>query len=163
METSAKASGGNTIAQGILEVKEDAKMEDDKMHEAITCLENAVTCLRECRNSRQPIPCEPKQITAKRYLIDNGFRTSLLGLNYLSTAVELYIPGEIGIIKLYEETADRFCTTASKVERAIRHLIEVFYKEKPDHPLNKGYAGRYSNKEMIAQIYYELERINRNA
>lgn len=140
-------------------------MEDDKMYEAITYLENAVACLQECRNSRQqPSLGQPrsKRVTAKQYLIDNGFRTSLLGFNYLSTAVELYIPGEIGIIKLYEEIADRFETTASRVERAIRHLIEVFYEENPDHDLNKNNIGRYPNSEMISQIYYDLERMNEN-
>ena len=71
---------------------------------------------------------------------------------------------------LYPEVARRFGTTASRVERAIRHAIEVAWDRGDEDILNSyfGYTihntrGKPTNSEFIAMISDKLRLEMKNA
>lgn len=90
------------------------------------------------------------------YLNKEGFKRNLMGFRYLRTAIVLVIQDwkyiEGGVTKfLYPEVAKMHNTTASKVERAIRHSIEVVYGE-----------GKPCNSEFIALVADTLKMQEKN-
>lgn len=75
-------------------------------------------------------------------------------------------PGKVNAVTktLYPEVAKRFGTTASRVERAIRHAIEVAWDRGDLETLQKyfGYTvsnakGKPTNSEFIAMIADKLQ------
>ena len=69
------------------------------------------------------------KISITKTLHDLGIPSHIKGYQYIKEGVEILFdrPDVIGGItkELYPELADRFSTTVSRVERAIRHAIEV--------------------------------------
>ena len=69
------------------------------------------------------------KISITKTLHDLGIPSHIKGYQYIREGVEILFdrPDVIGGItkELYPELADRFSTTVSRVERAIRHAIEV--------------------------------------
>lgn len=86
------------------------------------------------------------------YLDSKGFKHSQRGFQYIATAIELVSLDRnylYGITKqLYPKIAQEFDTTASRVERAIRHSIETagFFKN----------SKKLSNSEFIARAVDNL-------
>lgn len=81
-------------------------------------------------NNREQLDLE---VTVTDYLDKKGFKRNILGFRYLRTAIALSVK-DIEIVysvtkKLYPSVAEEYSTTSSKVERAIRHAIEIVYTE----------------------------------
>lgn len=82
----------------------------------------------------------------EKYLIDKGFRPHLKGFEFVVEAVKLFREDREYKLyvtkKLYPKIAEMFNETPSKVERAIRHLVD-----------SAGF--RYTNSEFIALVEVE--------
>ena len=95
-------------------------------------------------------------------------RDSIKGYQYLREAILIAV-ADMDVINavtkvLYPEVAKRFNTTASRVERAIRHAIEVAWDRGDLETLQKyfGYTvsnvkGKPTNSEFIAMIADRLQ------
>ena len=94
---------------------------------------------------------------------DVGVPAHIKGYQYLREAILIAV-ADMDVINavtkvLYPEVAKRFNTTASRVERAIRHAIEVAWDRGDLETLQKyfGYTvsnvkGKPTNSEFIAMI-----------
>ncbi len=103
-----------------------------------------------------------------------GVPAHIKGYQYLRTAIELCIKDEVmleSVTKLlYPTVAKTYSTTASRVERAIRHAIEVAWDRGDVDVLNSyfGYTiqsdrGKPTNSEFIAMISDRLKlSMNKN-
>lgn len=96
-----------------------------------------------------------------------GIPAHIKGYHYLREAIRMvfYKPELIGRItkELYPGIAKRFCTTPSKVERAIRHAIEVSWTRGKIENINKlfgfnvyGKNEKPTNGEFIALVADKL-------
>lgn len=97
-----------------------------------------------------------------------GVPAHIKGYQYLREAIIIAV-GDMDVINavtkiLYPEVAKRFGTTASRVERAIRHAIEVAWDRGDLETLQKyfGYTvsnakGKPTNSEFIAMIADKLQ------
>ncbi|MGM0436728.1 MAG: sporulation transcription factor Spo0A [Bacillota bacterium] len=95
-----------------------------------------------------------------------GVPAHIKGYLYLREAIESVIMNVelLGAItkELYPEVADKFNTTASRVERAIRHAIEVAWERGNEKELKKYFENTISNNskptnsQFIARIADEL-------
>lgn len=92
-----------------------------------------------------------------------GAPESLVGYPYTVYAILKCIEDEVYInnitYRLYPEVAAHFDTTASRVERAIRHLIEVIFQRTDMEVIYKYFRntvnpekGKLTNGELIARI-----------
>ena len=107
-----------------------------------------------------------RQITAIIHEI--GVPAHIKGYQYLREAIMITVQ-DMDVINavtkvLYPEVAKRFCTTPSRVERAIRHAIEVAWDRGDLETLQKyfGYTvnsakGKPTNSEFIAMIADRLQ------
>ncbi len=98
---------------------------------------------------------------------DLGVPAHIKGYLYLRKSIELVI-NNINLMgavtkELYPAVADHFNTTPSKVERAIRHAIEVTWNRGNIELLNKYFrntipaaSGKATNSQFIARIADEL-------
>jgi len=117
----------------------------------------------------EPIPAEPEpmtnQITA--VLHNLGIPAHIKGFVYLRSAITMTVedPELINYVTklLYPKVAREFSTTTSRVERAIRHAIEVAWDRGELETLNAyfGYTisrqrGKPTNSEFIAMISDKL-------
>ena len=106
-----------------------------------------------------------KKIT--EVLHDLGVPAHIKGYLYLREAIELVIK-DINLLgavtkELYPAVAEKFHTTASKVERAIRHAIDVTWERGNITSLNRYFentvskkSGKATNSQFIARIADEL-------
>ena len=97
-----------------------------------------------------------------------GVPAHIKGYQYLREAIMITVQ-DMDVINavtkvLYPEVAKRFCTTPSRVERAIRHAIEVAWDRGDLETLQKyfGYTvnsakGKPTNSEFIAMIADRLQ------
>ena len=97
-----------------------------------------------------------------------GVPAHIKGYQYLREAIMIAVD-DMDVINavtkvLYPEVAKRFCTTPSRVERAIRHAIEVAWDRGDIETLQKyfGYTvnsakGKPTNSEFIAMIADRLQ------
>lgn len=77
-------------------------------------------------------------------LMDMGVPAGIKGFNYIADAVEILDEhkGDISVTKeLYPSIAKKRSTTASKVERAIRHAFDIARSEKGDYKTVEKYIG----------------------
>ncbi|GAB6099002.1 sporulation transcription factor Spo0A [Halanaerocella petrolearia] len=92
-----------------------------------------------------------------------GVPAHIKGYLYLRKAIEMVIDQVelLGAVtkKLYPSVAEEFDTTASRVERAIRHAIEVSWKNGNTQAINKIFghsitssSGKPTNSQFIAKI-----------
>lgn len=77
-------------------------------------------------------------------LMNMGVPAGIKGFNFIADAVE-YINGHKGDIsvtkELYPAIAKKRSTTASRVERAIRHAFDIVRSEKGDYKIAEKYIG----------------------
>lgn len=97
------------------------------------------------------------------YIHDLGVPAHIKGYNYLRTAI-IMVVGDMDLLnyitkELYPEIAKAYQTTSSRVERAIRHAIEVAWTRGKPQTMNEifGYTintgkGKPTNSEFIAMI-----------
>lgn len=92
---------------------------------------------------------------------DCGWNHALRGTTYTRDAVQLYDPNERSIGELYQAVAAKRNTTASRVERAIRHAAEnVFYNADVDDLRNwfgggiDRNSGKMTNGALIAALWF---------
>lgn len=130
--------------------------------------------LRRATQLRPEVPAQPQleaQVTA--ILHEIGVPAHIKGYQYVREAI-IITAGDMDAINavtkvLYPEVARRFSTTPSRVERAIRHAIEVAWDRGDLETLQKyfGYTvnsakGKPTNSEFIAMIADRLHlRIKR--
>ena len=99
----------------------------------------------------------------KRYLREVvGIPTHIKGYNYIATAVTMYKQDMPMTKELYPMVAKQYGTTASRVERAIRHAIETIWDIKFDLPEILGISvspdkGKPANSQFITTIVAILE------
>lgn len=119
--------------------------------------------IRHLLHGRQA-PAQPDPETMiRQILLELGSPDHLLGHPYVVQAVLLVIHDRMYInnitFGLYPQLAARFDTTAARVERAIRHLIEVTWNRGDLDVLNKYFGntvsadkGKPTNGEFIARL-----------
>lgn len=102
-------------------------------------------------------------------LRDIGIQNHLLGYNYLVTAIE-FVHGDRTLLRaftkeLYPAIAKMHATTASRVERAMRHAIEVAFDynacvnvERILGNIINPNTGKIANSQFIAACVVEVER-----
>jgi len=104
-----------------------------------------------------------QNIALRKTLDQIGVKHSLKGYGYIISAVEKCLENRsklVGIIKgLYTEIAEENSDTVWRVERSIRHAIEVTWTNGNTNAINKifGYTvsvekGKPTNSEFIALI-----------
>lgn len=108
------------------------------------------------------------ELTVTEILHQIGVPAHIKGYQYLREAIMITVQ-DMDVINavtkvLYPEVAKRFCTTPSRVERAIRHAIEVAWDRGDLETLQKyfGYTvnsakGKPTNSEFIAMIADRLQ------
>ena len=124
-----------------------------------------------------PLPTPEKQTlppqrvqTVDAILLELGIPVNIAGHAYLKEAVDIAVqlpPGGLqGKITsvIYPRIAERFGTTASRVERATRHAVEKSFSQCPLDTLTKYFGNAYSidkgkttNGEFIAGIVHHLQ------
>ncbi len=129
--------------------------------------------LEHMRQSIQPQQGEPAHPPVLEGLVTSiiheiGVPAHIKGYQYLREAIMIAVD-DMDVINavtkvLYPEVAKRFGTTASRVERAIRHAIEVAWDRGDLETLQKyfGYTvnsakGKPTNSEFIAMIADRLQ------
>lgn len=107
--------------------------------------------------------CADPEYLIREILLDLGAPDHLLGHPYVVKAVMLVIEDQMYInsitFGLYPQLAAIFDTTAARVERAIRHLIEVTWARGDWDVLNSYFGntvsadkGKPTNGEFIARL-----------
>lgn len=92
-------------------------------------------------------------------LMDAGYPENLSGTHYLRVAIQKYRRGMLITGELYPEVAKEVGSTASRVERAIRHATETACDRLGYYGLANLYGntidperGRPTNSEAIARL-----------
>lgn len=123
----------------------DFKLLDTRINEILNSGDGALVSRRPIRN---------KQLEEKitNIFITVGIPAHIKGYQFLREAIKMAIdnPDIINSItkKLYPSIAERFETSSSKVERAIRHAIEVAWNRGKIENINSLFGIRvYSNNE----------------
>ena len=108
--------------------------------------------------------CQPDPETiVRQLLVELGAPEHLLGHPYVVQAVLLVVHDRMYINNitrdLYPQLAARFDTTAARVERAIRHLIEVTWNRGDVEVLSRYFGntvspekGKPTNGEFVARL-----------
>lgn len=68
--------------------------------------------------------------TVEDFLMDERVKTSMIGFTYLTDAILMYRPGMPMVKGVYTEVAKMHHSTATRVERGIRHALEAREGEK---------------------------------
>ena len=108
------------------------------------------------------------EVTIADLLHEIGIPANLLGYTYLKAAIELAYNDESYlralVKKLYPEIAQSYNTTVVRVERAIRHAIEVVWDrgntallDRMFSPIISTARGKATNSEFISTIVEELK------
>ncbi len=139
-----------------------------------------VECIRQLSMQIQPGTVAPRPVQREQSLEsvitsiihEIGVPAHIKGYQYLREAIMIAVD-DMEVINavtkiLYPEVAKRFGTTASRVERAIRHAIEVAWDRGDLETLQKyfGYTisnakGKPTNSEFIAMIADRLQLIRK--
>ena len=128
----------------------------------------------DCRNSVQARQDMDLEAVVTDIIHEIGVPAHIKGYQYLREAIILTI-NDMDMINavtkvLYPEVAKRFSTTPSRVERAIRHAIEVAWDRGDVEVLQKffgytvsGIKGKPTNSEFIAMIADNLSLRRKHA
>ena len=98
-------------------------------------------------------------------LIECGLPPHILGFSYLTDAVQMYQP-RVGILgEIYVNISRKYRTTPNRVERDIRHGIELLFQRGDLAALHRifggisiGETGRPSNLGFISTMRFRLEQ-----
>ena len=124
--------------------------------------EQAKQALRQLMTSSKPMGQDPEYLV-RRILLEMGIPDHLVGHPYVVEAVLMVVENRYYInnitFGLYPQIAAKFDTTASRVERGIRHLIEVTWT-RGDMDILCGFfgntvspdRGKPTNGEFIARL-----------
>ena len=119
--------------------------------------------IRHLLSGRKPPSEQDPETILRQILLELGAPDHLLGHSYVIQAVLLVLHDRMYInnitFALYPQLAARFDTTASRVERAIRHLVEVTWSRGDldvlmhyfGNTVNPG-KGKPTNGEFIARL-----------
>lgn len=118
--------------------------------------------LRKLVNDRSAVKQDAETVT-RELLLELGAPDHLVGHPYTVQAILLVVQDRTYIdnitFGLYPQLAVQFDTTASRVERAIRHLIEVIFTRCDYEVVNRYFGnsihpdkGKPTNGEFIARI-----------
>ena len=146
----------------------------DELVKALYSLKNGETlrieitkCNNEVKVNENDVIVEENEDNLERRIYDFqnqlGIRSNINGYNYIKTAITLAYEDatimESVTKRLYPEIAKRYNTTASRVERAIRHAIETTWQYGNLKLINDvfGYSlrvdkGKPTNSEFIAHV-----------
>lgn len=102
-------------------------------------------------------------------LIKMGVPMNIKGFNYLGTAITMLIKDPMLVDSmtksLYPEVAKAYCTTAQRVERSMRHAVEVAFERGDEDYLDRlfsstvsSYKGKVTNSEFIARVSRKLRK-----
>ena len=125
-------------------------------------------------NHQDASPRVPLEVKIPEILHQIGVPAHIKGYHYLRDSIRMAVedPGIINAVtkQLYPGVARAYSTTSSRVERAIRHAIEVAWDRGDVDVLNSyfGYTihntrGKPTNSEFIAMISDKLRLEMRNA
>ncbi|MDR3318255.1 MAG: sporulation transcription factor Spo0A [Clostridiales bacterium] len=114
--------------------------------------ERAASDYRNTENTGKPMRSKSLEEKITNIFISVGIPAHIKGYQFLREAIKMAIdtPEIINSItkKLYPSIAERFGTSASKVERAIRHAIEVAWNRGKIENINTLFGVKvYSNNE----------------
>lgn len=112
--------------------------------------------------TRQPLRLDPEYLV-RELLLELGAPDHLVGHPYVVEAILLVVENRAIInsitFGLYPQIAAKFDTTAARVERAIRHLVEVTWTRGDLKVLNRYFGntvdackGKPTNGEFIARL-----------
>lgn len=109
------------------------------------------------------------ELVVRKMLLDLGVPDHLLGHRYLVTALTIAVQDPDTIVyitnSLYPAVAEKHDTTGSRVERAIRHAVEVSFSRMDYEVMTRCFGNtindlkdRPTNSEFIARIANEVKR-----
>lgn len=112
--------------------------------------------------THRPLRADP-ELLVRQLLLDLGAPDHLVGHPYVVEAILLVVEDRTILnsitFGLYPQVAARFDTTAARVERAIRHLVEVTWTRGDLEVLNRYFGntvdackGKPTNGEFIARL-----------
>ena len=147
----------------ILEMQVDALMRLCTAQDEKTRGEAREEVLHLLRGKRTVSPAEDPETMIRQILLELGAPDHLLGHPYVIQGVLLVVHDQMYInnitFGLYPQLAARFDTTAARVERAIRHLIEVTWARGDVDVLMRYFGntvspdkGKPTNGEFIARL-----------
>lgn len=128
---------------------------------------NLKNCLREMNDNKQTESMQnltsPTMVKISEMLCELGIPTNLLGYKYLRSAINIALTDReslYGITKIiYPAVAKEFNSSSSRVERAIRHAIEVACTRGDIEAFRKIFGntvspdtGKPTNSELISKI-----------
>jgi two-component system response regulator (stage 0 sporulation protein A) len=163
------ALGQESITQRVVELGADyyilKPFNMDVLISRIRQLANAVTTQRPANT--QSIKARPLDVEVTNIIREIGIPAHIKGYQYLRDAIMMII-NEIELLGavtkvLYPMIAEKYSTTPSRVERAIRHAIEVAWNRGNMDMINRlfGYTvklekGKPTNSEFMAMIADKL-------
>lgn len=145
------------------------------IEKSITIPANSENCFCEANDNKDAVPAHnsnsPIMIKITEILCNLGIPTNLLGYEYLRFAIRIALIDReclYGITKiLYPTVAKEYKTSSSRVERAIRHAIEVAFNRGDIEVFKKFFGntinpdtGKPTNSEFISKI---VDNIKMNA
>lgn len=148
---------------GILEMQVEALMRLCTASDEKTRLEAKEEVLHLLRGRKARVTADDPETIIRQILLELGAPDHLLGHPYVIQAVLLVIHDQMYInnitFGLYPQLAARFDTTAARVERAIRHLVEVTWTRGDVDVLMRYFGntvsaekGKPTNGEFIARL-----------
>ena len=148
---------------GILEMQVEALMRLCTASDEKTRQEAKAEVLHLLRGRKIQVPADDPETIIRQILLELGAPDHLLGHPYVIQAVLLVIHDQMYInnitFGLYPQLAARFDTTASRVERAIRHLVEVTWSRGDMDVLMRYFGntvspekGKPTNGEFVARL-----------
>ncbi len=145
----------------------------DVLIERIRMLGNGKAPLPSVSSSARPVKRNSLESDVTDIIHEIGIPAHIKGYHYLREAImmvveEVDLLGSVTKI-LYPRIAEKFDTTSSRVERAIRHAIEVAWSRNNIDTIKKffGYTinterGKPTNSEFIALVADRLRLINKS-
>lgn len=123
--------------------------------------------------TRKPLRTDP-EFLVRQLLLELGAPDHLVGHPYVVEAILLVVQDRAILnsitFGLYPQIAARFDTTASRVERAIRHLVETTWTRGDMEVLNRYFGntvdsrkGKPTNGEFIARLSNIVRQKQREA
>ena len=140
--------------------KEEIRTLKKMRKEMCSCIEKIDAMLEGSEEDTEDI-AEIKQQEKEReiaeYLMRLGMPTNVKGFKYYISAITTYMGEELMMtIDIYPAVAEKFNTTSSRVERAMRHAVELTWEKGNIRALKRLFGkfarNRPTNWEFISRI-----------